>query len=247
MFKNEQKLDKQNALIKVSEHAFYYRIGRLILRGISLWILYIRSWFIKDQTVRLVTIFIPLVTIAFIFLNKIYPNFFTYIQNIYFFIYIGSQLLVYDTLGSKISENILTSQNPLFSTTTLIVLAHNKNPIIRHIFRHVNYSAMFMGKTPMSAAGRAALIAGVFTGISYSINAHLDRTAANQRTALDRAAADQRAAADRAAAAAAAAAKMPYDIWQTQHHTWDKQHERWESRWWRGPEPVPPKPPKSPE
>lgn len=240
MFKNEKKLDKQTSLVKVSEQAFYNRIGRFLLRGVSLWILYIRSWFIKDQTQRMVIIFIPLVTISFIFLNKIYPNFFTCIQNTYFFIYIGSQLVVYDTLGSKISENILTSQNPLFSTTTLIVLAHNKNPVIRHIFRRVNYSAMFMGKTAMSATGRAALVAAVFTGIAYSINGHLDRTAANQRAALDRAAADQRAAADRAA-------NMAQEIWKVQYHTWDEQHKRWVSGWWRGPEPIPPKPPKSSE
>ena len=88
MFKNEKKLDKQTSLVKVSEQAFYNRIGRFLLRGVSLWILYIRSWFIKDQTQRMVIIFIPLVTISFIFLNKIYPNFFTCIQNTYFFIYI---------------------------------------------------------------------------------------------------------------------------------------------------------------
>lgn len=41
--------------------------------------------------------------------------------------------------------------------------------------KRFTWSTIFIGKTAMTATGRAALVAGVFTGTSWLLNTHLDR------------------------------------------------------------------------
>lgn len=111
--------------------------------------------------------------------------------------------------------------------------------------RHVATSAiksLVIGKTPMTATGRASLLIGVFTGSSWLYNAHLDRKARDIRAKADREAADMRAKADRDAANIRADNEMQFRIWKARHDVWAKQHKQWEnqSRFMRGAEPKEP-------
>lgn len=111
--------------------------------------------------------------------------------------------------------------------------------------RHVATSAiksLVIGKTPMTATGRASLLIGVFIGSSWLYNAHLDRKAMDIRAKADREAADMRAKADRDAANIRADNEMQFRIWKARHDVWAKQHEQWEnqSRFMRVAEPKEP-------
>ena len=99
--------------------------------------------------------------------------------------YLGSQLMVYDELGSRISHNLNYHSSPILSKEHLQYFLQHPNSIIRHISLTA-ISNTIIGRTYMTATGRAILIVGAFTGAAWLYNSHLDRKAANQRSNADR-------------------------------------------------------------
>jgi flagellar biosynthesis/type III secretory pathway ATPase len=237
-------------------------IKRLIKTAFYFWILYIRSYFRSQQSSNIfILVVIPCISVTFLSLANLYPDIFSCFTAFKFFMYLGVQLVVYDELGSRISQNILTDLDPVLQITTLVTLTKHPNIIIRHGVTSVLYG-IFPGKTAMSSTGRVALVTAAFTGSSWLLNCYFDRKAAaqiakdnrkaaaqtaedNRKAAahtadLDRAAADLRAKEDRDAA-------MRSEQWKSRHTYWTQQHTEWRksSRFTRGPEPKEPKFPES--
>lgn len=182
--------------VKVKQYSFLIKILRKFLIIPCLFVLYIRSFFIKDRTHLFLMFFAPFTSAIFILLSNIYPDIFTIFSACYFYLWLGIQLMLYDTLGSHISFHALNDIDPVFSVTTLIVLKNHRNFIIRHISYSV-FKSLVIGKTAMSATGRASLIVGTTTGGAWLYNSYRDRQAMDHRAAADRQAMDHRAAADR--------------------------------------------------
>lgn len=163
-----------------------------------LWVLYIRSYFLNQRTSYYFWCFVPVITFIFICLTNKYPENFSAFSATYFFVWLGIQLSLYDELGSKISFNALNDMDPILSITMLTAFSHKNNRLMRHV-SIAALKAIIIGKTPMTATGRASLVAAVFTGGSWLYNSHLDRKAHDVRAENDRKANDVRAENDRKA------------------------------------------------
>lgn len=76
-------------------------------------------------------------------------------------------------------------------------------------------TALVVGKTAMTATGRATLIAGLFTGSCWLYSTAQDRKAANMRADADRQAASM-------SSASRAAEERAFRAYETAHETWRK-------------------------
>ena len=142
-------------------------------------------------------IIVPLITGIFICLHEIHPQLFSAFASCRFFLILGIQLIAYDEIGTRIAHNTLCEQHPVLSLTLLTRLSNKKNIIVRHIsFSAV--TSLIVGKTPMTATGRASLMVGAFTGGAWLFNCYKDRQAANDRATADRQATETLAAKGRA-------------------------------------------------
>jgi hypothetical protein len=86
-----------------------------------------------------------------------FPENFSSFSATYFYMVFGTQLIIYDDLGSKISHNTLHGIDPIISKDWLVPLQNHKHMIVRHAVTHT-LKAIFVGKTPMTATGRASLV-----------------------------------------------------------------------------------------
>lgn len=175
-------------------HPFF----RNIIRILFICILYMRSFFLKDRTSYFLALFVPVITLVFICLTNKYPGTFTAFSATYFFVWLGIQLMLYDNIGSKISFHCLSEADPILSITALIIFSKKKNKLVRHV-SIAALKSIIIGKTPMTATGRASLVAGFFTGGAWLYNSYLDRQAMDQRANVDRKSMDNRAEKDRQA------------------------------------------------
>lgn len=186
-----------------------------------LWILYVRSFFIKDRTYFVVFYFLPFMTTLFIFLTYIFPDIFTGFSAFYFHMYLGSQFIIYDEIGSRISHNFINTPDSIFSHQNLQHFLNHRNVVVRHI-SFTAISNIIIGKTAMTATGRATLVVGAFTGSAWLYNNYRDREAAEARAQADRSAADARAQADRSAADLQQEKARAYQNYQDARHSYEK-------------------------
>ena len=189
---------KNNQLIMLKQYSFLHKILRKFLKVIFLWILFVRSFFVKrDLTKMVVLYFIPATTLVFIKLSNEYPSLFSQFTAVYFYTYVGIQLITYDELGSRISHHILYGMDPIITVNELIKLANHEN-FLFNFAGTSGITGIFIGKTSMTATGRATLLAALFTGGTWLYNSQMDRNAADARSRADRDAADYREAKARA-------------------------------------------------
>src|ERR1700754_3521220 len=107
----------------------FYFICQKFLQLLFFWVLYFRSFFIKDRTLIFIKYVVPSITLIFISLQKLYPLTISEFSACYFFVSLGIQLISYDLLGSKIASSILDDTNPVLSLTMLMAFTRSKNPI----------------------------------------------------------------------------------------------------------------------
>jgi hypothetical protein len=190
--------------VPIKTPRLWYKRFRKLLVIPCLWILYVRSFFIKDRTSIIVLYVLPMITCVFIFLANMFPDIFNGFSAFYFQMYLGSQLLIYDEIGSRISYNLYNHADPILSQQHMQPFLQHRNIIVRHM-SFVSISNVIIGKTAMTATGRATLVVGAFTGSAWLYNSYREREAADLRSQADREAANQRAQQDREARIFAAA------------------------------------------
>jgi len=223
---------------------------RKFLKLAFIWVLFIRSFFLTPRSFYISLILITFISSSIAPLSHFFPtlNQFT---AVYFQVYIGIQLLVYDDLASRISSHLLTDPDPILCLTSLTTLSNSTNLIKRKVSVKA-IGSLFIGKTPMTATGRAALVGAAFTGGTWLYNERLnrramdqraqaDRTATDIRTKADRDAANKRAQADRDAAADNYKKTCEFEAWKIRYNTWVQDHRAWRSSMFKkGPEPKEP-------
>jgi|SRR5580698_570162 hypothetical protein len=185
-----------------------YKVFSFYVKCFCTYIFYVRGLFTHPKgLVIFCYAILPSITTLFITLHQEYPTKFSNLSYAQFCIVLGITLLTYDYLGSMISTILIEQKEHPLSLLLLPLLTKSKhgNIIKRHVYGTA-FNAYFIGKSPMTAGGRAALLAGICSGAAYLANGYFDRNAANNRSAADRDAADRRAGADREAAAREAAA-----------------------------------------
>ena len=185
---------KETLLIKLNKSSFF----RKLFTCVTFYILYIRSFFIKDVTHAFLTICVPGINMVLIFLSKFYPDLFNLFFTTYALLWIGLQLQIFDYLGSRLSSYILHDPDPIVSMTTFLLLTRHPNIVVRHVSA-ASVTSLVIGKTAMTATGRATLMVGLGTGTVWLFNCYLDRNAMDERATVDRKAMDERATADRKA------------------------------------------------
>lgn len=163
------------------------------MEPVSVFILYVRSYFISEKSHKIfITKVLPFITFMFFFLNvTMSPTYFNAFTHFSFCLWLGTSLITYDLLGSKISHDLCNNEVPLLCLTTLTGLSNSSNVFKRH-FGWKAISGVIIGTTKMSSTGRASLIVGTCTGGTWLFNEYKNRQAANQRSDADRQAADQR-------------------------------------------------------
>jgi|ERR1700743_193050 len=179
-----------------------YKVFRFYFQCFFTYILYVRGLFTHPKSLPIFCYAIlPSITSIFLSLHQEYPTMFSHLSHIQYCFALGINLLVYDHLGSMISEIMMEQKEHPLSLLLLPLLTNSKhgNIIKRHVYGTA-FKAYFVGKTNMTAGGRAALLAAIFSSAAYFGNGYFDRNAANNRSAADRDAADRRAAAERDAA-----------------------------------------------
>lgn len=159
------------------------------------WILFIRSLFIKERP----WIIPVLIIIAHANLySKIFPSYeITSITN--FFLWLGIYCISIDNIGSLISTYALSSTSNLFDQVVPF-LTDRRNNTFTDFYKSSGMAALIIGKTAMTATGRAALGVGIISGTGYLINAHLERTHKAAENVKNRAAASEEARRQREAA-----------------------------------------------
>jgi hypothetical protein len=143
---------------------------KYIITIYSSWILFVRSFFIKEHPR-----FIPLLLIIGhlnLYFNII-PSYDIKALT-YWFLWLGIYCIGIDTLGSIISSHALQGTSSLFDQVIPFLTQERKSYFVNY-YLHAGITALIIGKTPMTSTGRAALGVGVISGIGYLINAHLDR------------------------------------------------------------------------
>jgi hypothetical protein len=134
------------------------------------WLLFIRSFFINEKPWL-----IPLMVVIF-HLNvylEIFP-FFDMVRIAQFFLWLGIYCIAIDNLGSIISTYALSGTSNLFDNV-IPFLTKERGNFVESFYKNSGYAALIMGKTAMTATGRASLIIGVLSGAGYLLNAQLDR------------------------------------------------------------------------
>jgi len=95
--------------------------------------------------------------------------------------YWGINLVIYDNLGSFISENKIS----LGLVTLLSKGQVNPNMVIRHVSAKA-ITALVIGKTPMTVIGRATLIVAAVSGAGYLVDNHFARLHDAEQQGLNR-------------------------------------------------------------
>lgn len=132
-------------------------------------VLYLRSFFVKENPD-----FLYILVLCLFFLRLLFPESITFFTAFFFWVYVGITLIFYDLLGSTLSSYILDNPQSALATSILTGQLKYNNILIRHVWKKV-FVGMVIGKTPMTATGRAALIAGAMTGACWLVNSELDR------------------------------------------------------------------------
>ena len=160
----------------------------------AVFILYIRSFLIKDIGPQVIYSFV-----IFINLLRFFDPDLSMFTVTYLWLYLGINLIFYDYLGSSISMFI--QENPTsYLATYLCVLKESHLLVKRHIGTQ-SFKALIIGTTPMTATGRAALIGAAVSGGSWFINEALKRRALSIENQKNREAAAFEANKNREAAA----------------------------------------------
>ena len=129
------------------------------------WILFIRSFFIKENPT-----FIFIISLLYPVYTLIMPtdiNYDAFIQ-MRLLLSVGIYLISIDSLGSYISE----------------IIINNKYPYLTEFFNNqkstsyfqAGWSTLIIGKTPMTSTGRAAIVAAFVSGGIFFYQGHLQRT-----------------------------------------------------------------------
>lgn len=188
---------KEQLPMSIPQRTIINRLCRKLLKYFFIWVLFVRSFFRTEMSYHISVFSMPIINCLFIYLSNLYPGQITGFTATWFFTFIGIQLLTYDELGSRISYHIFNSYDPILSVTYLILL--QKKPIFMRYGSTSNFLFnTFIGKTSMTATGRAALIGAAFTGGTWLYNEHLNRRAMDQRAQADRAATAEQQAKARA-------------------------------------------------
>ena len=158
----------QKNIVKIT---FVLSLGfKYLITVYASWILFVRSFFLKETPY-----FIPIMALlahANLYV-KVLPQY--GITSITFlFLWMGVYLIAIDSLGSLISSYALSGTTNLFDQV-IPFLTKERSSMIEIFYKSAGYSAILIGKTAMTATGRASLIIGGGTGIGYLINAHLER------------------------------------------------------------------------
>ena len=152
----------------------------------SSWILFLRSFFLKERPGFI--IFISMIYPAFTFVVPTDVTFDAFIQ-MRILLIIGVYLISVDTIGSYISEIILNKKYPYLND----FFQNRENYYIS-----AGWSAIIIGKTPMTPTGRAAIAAGIISGGAFLYNGYLQRTHDASQAAQQRAHEASQAARQRA-------------------------------------------------
>lgn len=126
IYDNSNNFQKRNyhtnrSIMKVSDHSLINKLYRNILKYLFIWILFIRSFFITEKSYRICIFLMPIMNLIFVILSNLYPMVITQFTCMYFFMYFGTQVIVYDFLGSKITDHILSNTDPILLFTTLLI------------------------------------------------------------------------------------------------------------------------------
>lgn len=221
--------------------SFLTKIFSGFLTIICIFILSIRFFFMRLPTEKFISRVLPIISSIILCLTHIYPQYFSLFTLFYVHTYIGIQLEMYDNLGSRISYHVLNNPNPLFTANFLLLKSNNsKNQIIRSITFSA-WSGLLVGKTQMTATGRATLLIGIGSGLGWAYQNHLDRQATDRRANNDREAANRRANDDREATNRRANDDRSFAAFKMSYEEWAKRHAEWRQRWFNCPEPQEPK------
>jgi hypothetical protein len=145
-------------------------VVKYIVTVYASWILFIRSFFIKEHP-WLIPLLLLLAHMNLYY--QIWPIFdLTFIMR--FFLWLGMYCLAIDSLGSLISTYALSGTSNLFDQVLPLLTKKHSNIILEY-YCSISVTALIIGKTAMTATGRAALGVGLISGAGYLINAQLDR------------------------------------------------------------------------
>ena len=153
----------------------------------SSYILFVRSFFLKERPkfIVVINLMYPLYT----FLIPTNVAFDAFIQ-MRILLIIGLYLISIDSLAGYISKIIVSQDHPY--------LNHFFNNRDHNAYLSAGWSAIIIGKTPMTATGRAAIAAGFVSGGVFLYNGYLQRTHETSQAASQRAHESSEAARQRA-------------------------------------------------
>lgn len=173
-----KKLSTALVIIKQKIYCFYISC-----------ILFVRSFFLKERPgfILFINLFYP--TITLIIPTNLEFNAFVHMRLL---MIIGVYLIMIDYQGSVISKKILSSEKDSYLNK---FLENRYNNTIKGAFVRAGLSALFMGKTPMTATGRATMIGAVFSGGVFLYNEHLKRNHDKQQASAHHAHEQQQASA----------------------------------------------------
>lgn len=140
------------------------------------WVLFLRSFFLKENP-----LFIYIISLVYPMCTLIIPTntaFDAFIQ-MRFLLIIGVYLISVDMVGSYISQLIISKKKPYIND----FFQDHKN----NFYLTAGWSAVIIGKTPMTATGRAAIFAGLVSGGVFLYNGHLQRAHETMQASQQRA------------------------------------------------------------
>jgi hypothetical protein len=194
--------------------------------------------------------------------NIIYPEFlFTFGEYVVFCIVLGVNLVAWDEFGSAMASVLLLKGSRGYYVRRYLALLKLCSKSHNFLVRSVNTAtivSMVTGTTKMSSTGRAAIIAGIISGVGFSINEHYNRqvklSIAAQNTdatikaaqiaaeaAVKTAQANAEAAVKTAQANANAAQANANAAQANAYSEYYKTHNNWSNTWFfRGNPPTPP-------
>lgn len=153
------------ARVPIFKSPIFIAIAKVYICGV----LYFRSFFVKENPYLLY-----ILVLCLFLLRLLFPESITFFTAVFFWVYVGINLIFYDLLGSTLSSYILDNPQSALATTILTGQLKYNNILIRHVWKKV-FVGLVIGKTPMTATGRGALIAGAMTGACWLVNTELDR------------------------------------------------------------------------
>lgn len=205
-------------MFNIAFFSLYLKNNLLIKRMIRtyfIFILYIRSFFLEEKPE-----FIYGVSILLFLIKYTYPNSISFFQVTYIWLALGVNLIFVDLLGSQISNYALSEHGLWFTTYLTITLKNSSLNMKRHIgFKAA--SALIIGKTPMTATGRATLTVGFITGCGWLYNERLNRIHQKEMAAEQRVHQEQEAIKQRVHQEQEAAKQRAYDFYKQQHEKWE--------------------------